>query len=79
MVIEVSDDGPGIPPEELARVWDRFARVSQGRAGGGTGLGLAIVAGIVTAHGGRYAALSPPQGGVTFRLVMPAGSQAEGP
>ena len=79
VVVEVSDDGPGIPPEEMARVWDRFARVSQGRAGGGTGLGLAIVAGIVTAHGGRYAALSPPQGGVTFRLVMPAGSQAEGP
>ena len=79
VVVEVSDDGPGIPPEELARVWDRFARVSQGRAGGGTGLGLAIVAGIVTAHGGRYAALSPPQGGVTFRLVLPAGSQAEGP
>ena len=75
VVIEVSDDGPGIPPEELARVWDRFARVSQGRAGGGTGLGLAIVAGIVTAHGGRYAALSPPEGGVTFRLVLPAGAE----
>ena len=65
---------PRHPAGGLARVWDRFARVSLGRAGGGSGLGLAIVAGIVTAHGGRYAAVAPPRGGVTFP-PRPAGRE----
>jgi signal transduction histidine kinase len=51
----ISDDGPGIPPADRERVFERFVRLDEGRArdAGGTGLGLAIVADIVTAHGGR--------------------------
>jgi signal transduction histidine kinase len=55
IALVVADDGPGIPPEERARVFERFARIdeSRHRPDGGTGLGLAIVAEIVSAHGGR--------------------------
>jgi signal transduction histidine kinase len=51
----IADDGPGIPPADRDRVFERFVRLDEGRArdAGGTGLGLAIVADIVTAHRGR--------------------------
>nr|MDT0666884.1 ATP-binding protein [Micromonospora sp. DSM 115978] len=54
VVIEVSDDGPALPVEDLDRVFDRFWRhdPSRSRASGGSGLGLSIVAAIVAAHGG---------------------------
>jgi signal transduction histidine kinase len=53
--IEVGDDGPGIPPADRERVFDRFVRLDEARAReeGGSGLGLAIVRRLVTAHGGR--------------------------
>ena len=69
----VSDRGPGIPPEELERVFDRFHRVdaARDRGHGGTGLGLAIAQAIVQAHGGWIRAESPPTGGTTIRFSVP--------
>jgi signal transduction histidine kinase len=54
-VLEVADQGPGLTPEQAAKVFDRFFRVDEGRArsDGGAGLGLSIVSAIVKAHGGR--------------------------
>ncbi len=71
-VVEVTDDGPGIPADLLPDVFDRFTRgdSSRGRSAGGTGLGLAIVAGVVEAHGGRVEVASRP-GRTTFRIVLP--------
>ena len=56
-MIEVIDEGPGIPPADLERVFDKFYRVqAQDRRRAGTGLGLAICRGFVEAQGGRIAA-----------------------
>jgi two-component system phosphate regulon sensor histidine kinase PhoR len=69
----VCDDGPGIPPEALDRVFERFYRVdtARSREQGGTGLGLSIVKHIVQAHGGEVRAESDPGKGATFRLKLP--------
>lgn len=69
----VKDDGPGIPPEAVERVFDRFYRVDRGRSReqGGTGLGLAIVRQIVESHGGRAWAESQLGQGATFRFTLP--------
>ena len=74
----VEDDGPGIPPAERERVFDRFNRTdaARDRASGGTGLGLAIVRAIVEAHGGRVAAASSAAGGARIELEL-AGFLAE--
>lgn len=74
-VITVTDDGPGIPPEVVGRVFERFTRAdaSRTRAGGGvpsTGLGLAIVAAVVEAHGGAVRAASRP-GHTVFEVRLP--------
>ncbi|GAB2923586.1 sensor histidine kinase [Nonomuraea fastidiosa] len=73
-VIEVRDEGPGIDPEHLPRIFDRFYRAgpSRKRRGGGTGLGLAIAAALVGAHGGRIEARSRPGRGTAFRVLLPA-------
>jgi two-component system, OmpR family, sensor histidine kinase BaeS len=72
LAIEVADDGPGIPPELLATVFDRFSKSPESR---GSGLGLAIARAIVTAHGGTIAATSDPAGGrgTTIRVSLPLG------
>jgi signal transduction histidine kinase len=72
-VIDVDDDGPGIPPADRRRVFDRFVRLdeSRSRAGGGSGLGLAIVAEIVAAHGGAVAVDDGPLGGARFTVRLP--------
>ena len=74
--IDVVDHGPGIPVEDRARVFERFARLDASRTrgrGGGAGLGLSIVASVVDAHGGEVEVLETPGGGATFRVRLPAG------
>lgn len=69
MVLEVTDDGPGIPPEEWDAVFERF-RHGVGAAGGGTGLGLAIARWAVALHGGRIAVV-PAARGCRIRAEIP--------
>lgn len=71
--VAVSDTGPGIPPGEQPRIWERFYKVdkSRTRAGGGTGLGLAIVKEIVEAHGGVVDVKSTPGQGSVFSFTIP--------
>ncbi|MEQ0559143.1 HAMP domain-containing sensor histidine kinase [Amycolatopsis sp. NEAU-NG30] len=71
--LRVTDDGPGIPPEILPNIFERFARGdnSRSRAAGSTGLGLAIVAAVVAAHGGRVGVQSRP-GWTEFEITFPA-------
>ncbi len=70
--LRVADDGPGIPPEILPDIFERFARGdnSRSRAAGSTGLGLAIVAAVVAAHGGRVGVQSRP-GRTEFEITFP--------
>jgi signal transduction histidine kinase len=72
-VLEVADDGIGIPAEALPHVFKRFFRVdsSRSREQGGAGLGLAIVKSICSAHGGDIEVISTPGRGSTFRLRQP--------
>jgi two-component system phosphate regulon sensor histidine kinase PhoR len=69
----VADDGPGIPPEAMDRIFERFYRVDRARSrdSGGTGLGLAIVKHIVQAHGGEAWAKSEVNKGATFFFTLP--------
>ncbi|MEX5633529.1 sensor histidine kinase [Parafrankia sp. FMc2] len=78
-VLQVIDDGPGIPPDLLPRVFERFARgdSSRSRAAGSTGLGLSIVAAVVEAHGGRVDVASRP-GQTVFTVILPMAA-ADGP
>ena len=68
--VEVRDTGPGIAPELLPYVFDRFVKSPESR---GSGLGLAIARQLVEAHGGAIEAESPPGGGTTFSFRLPAG------
>ncbi|MCP5521515.1 MAG: PAS domain-containing protein [Verrucomicrobiales bacterium] len=70
----IRDDGPGIPPEALNRIYERFYRVDKARSReqGGTGLGLAIVKHIVQSHGGEVCTESEIGRGTVFRLTLPA-------
>ncbi|MEV0405219.1 ATP-binding protein [Actinoallomurus sp. NPDC050550] len=73
VLIEVADTGPGIAPEHLPYVFDRFWRAekSRSRQTGGSGLGLAIVRHLAEAHGGSAAVRSEPGRGATFTLRLP--------
>ncbi|MGY1696667.1 MULTISPECIES: sensor histidine kinase [unclassified Geodermatophilus] len=77
-VLEVVDDGPGIPAEQQPGVFERFARgdSSRSRASGSTGLGLAIVAAVVAGHGGTVAVGSVP-GRTVFTVRLPGATVAE--
>ena len=73
--ITVADSGPGIPQEDLARVFERFYRVDKSRSRpGGTGLGLAIVKHLVELHGGEARAENAPSGGAVFTVILPVGT-----
>ena len=73
IAVTVTDDGPGVTPEALPRLFDRFFREdeSRSRENGGSGLGLSIVAAIVRSHGGRILAAHAPGGGLTMTVVLP--------
>jgi signal transduction histidine kinase len=74
--ITVRDSGPGIPPEHLARIFDRFYKIDASRAAtetpSGSGLGLSIVKAIVQRHGGVIEAANAPDGGALFEIRLPA-------
>ena len=75
----VADDGPGIPPDQRERIFDRFHRTdsARDRASGGTGLGLAIVRAIAQAHAGHVTAGERPGGGAKVELELPGFTASE--
>ena len=74
-VLEVADSGPGIPAEELDRVFERFFR-GQGARVGGSGIGLTVVRELVAAQGGRVRAANAPGGGAVFTVTLPLAAPA---
>jgi two-component system OmpR family sensor kinase len=72
-VLEVADEGPGVPAQEADRIFERFHRIdrSRARSQGGVGLGLAIVRSVVEAHGGAVVYRPRPGGGSLFRVSLP--------
>lgn len=79
-VLEVADDGPGIPPELRAAVFDRFVRgngPADTAVGGGSGLGLAIVRAVADSHGGTAEATESDTGGALFRVRLPLGAPSD--
>ena len=70
--LAVADDGPGIPNEELERIFERFYQSDTARSGEGTGLGLAIARWIAQEHGGQIYAANNPRGGASFTVELPA-------
>jgi signal transduction histidine kinase len=73
VVITVDDDGPGIPPAERQRVFQRFARLehARSRVDGGVGLGLAVVDRVVRHHDGSVSVTDSPAGGARFNVILP--------
>ena len=73
--ISVRDTGPGIPPEHLPHIFDRFYKADASRSAtgvpSGSGLGLSIVRAIVERHGGTVTAANAPDGGAVFELILP--------
>jgi signal transduction histidine kinase len=71
-VLEVSDTGPGVPPDERAVIWERFYQGRVGRSIQGSGIGLAVVKDLVAAHGGTVALQDRTGGGARFVVRIPA-------
>lgn len=74
VVVEVSDNGPGIPPEAMGRIFEPFFTTKE--VGMGTGIGLAFADRIVSSHGGQLTVASSPEGGATFRVKLPCRQEA---
>jgi two-component system NtrC family sensor kinase len=74
LAIEVQDTGPGLTPDETARIFEPFYTTKAG----GTGLGLAVSYGIIQQHGGRLEVHSAPGQGTTFTVLLPLSSDASG-
>jgi signal transduction histidine kinase len=72
-LLSISDNGPGIPPNELPKIWDRLFRGDRSRTERGLGLGLSLVKAIVEAHGGRVDATSVVGQGSRFTVRLPVG------
>ncbi|GAA0539241.1 MULTISPECIES: sensor histidine kinase [Streptomyces] len=75
-VLEVADDGQGVPEGERERIFERFVRLDDARSrdDGGAGLGLAIARDVAVRHGGTLAVRAAPEGGALFELRLPTGS-----
>jgi two-component system sensor histidine kinase KdpD len=77
ILVSIADRGPGIPPGDLERIFDKFYRVlgtrRKGTSAMGTGLGLAVCRGLVEAHGGRIWARNRQGGGAIFQFTLPLG------
>ena len=75
--VSVSDTGPGIPPDQLDRIFERFYRIdpARHRSTGGTGLGLSIVKHVAATHGGEIRVWSVEGQGFTFTLTLPRANQ----
>ena len=69
----VRDTGPGVPPEEREKIWQRLYRGDHSRSQRGLGLGLSVVKALVEAHGGTVAVTNHPAGGAVFTAELPAG------
>jgi len=71
LIFVIEDNGPGFPPAEISRVFDKFYRLKNSKTGG-TGLGLSIVKGLVEAHQGTIDLWNMPKGGARFTIEIPA-------
>ena len=71
VVVEINDSGPGLPPGDEERIFEKFYRAKASGNSAGSGLGLTICRGIIEAHGGRIWAAQRPGGGATFSFRLP--------
>ena len=71
LAVTVADEGPGVAPEHLAHLFDKFYRVDGAGTAQGSGLGLAITQGMVQAHGGTISARSGAGQGLTITFTLP--------
>ncbi|WP_136524135.1 DUF4118 domain-containing protein [Geomonas ferrireducens] len=78
LLITVSDRGPGVPPQDLERIFEKFYRTPVPEVVGGTGLGLSICKGIVEAHGGTIKAENRKGGGLRVVVALPLASEKKG-
>ena len=79
LTLSVTDHGPGIPPGQEERIFDKLVRIQQGAARPGAGLGLAICKGVIQAHGGRISASNRASGGSQFLVSLPLGDRPSAP